>query len=150
MSRDQNPASFCRCIKQSYQNKTYLREDTSDRCVVSPLTGDIDDAELSDGEQSQVCSSRLLSFFSFFFVLPRLRACIRKRQMLKTGLLKTHVFTHCQPFSIQDWLSADPQDMKELLDKLTQENQQIAQLEAQLQVRTTRTVRFVLIIACCL
>ncbi|KAM8766522.1 pre-B-cell leukemia transcription factor-interacting protein 1 isoform 2-T2 [Acanthopagrus schlegelii] len=33
----------------------------------------------------------------------------------------------------QDWLSADPQDMKELLDKLTQENQQIAQLEAQLQ-----------------
>ncbi|KAL6099619.1 pbxip1 [Pungitius sinensis] len=34
---------------------------------------------------------------------------------------------------IQDWLSTDPQDMKELLDKLTQENQQIAQLEAQLQ-----------------
>ncbi|XP_039977243.1 pre-B-cell leukemia transcription factor-interacting protein 1 isoform X2 [Xiphias gladius] len=33
----------------------------------------------------------------------------------------------------QDWLSTDPQDMKELLDKLTQENQQIAQLEAQLQ-----------------
>ncbi|TKS88337.1 Pre-B-cell leukemia transcription factor-interacting protein 1 Hematopoietic PBX-interacting protein [Collichthys lucidus] len=33
----------------------------------------------------------------------------------------------------QDWLSSDPQDMKELLDKLTQENQQIAQLEAQLQ-----------------
>ncbi|KAK1880390.1 Pre-B-cell leukemia transcription factor-interacting protein 1 [Dissostichus eleginoides] len=33
----------------------------------------------------------------------------------------------------QDWLSGDPQDMKELLDKLTQENQQIAQLEAQLQ-----------------
>lgn len=49
------------------------------------LSGDIDDAELSDGEQSQ------------------------------------------------DWLNADPQDMKELLDKLTQENQQIAQLEAQLQ-----------------
>nr|XP_040044390.1 pre-B-cell leukemia transcription factor-interacting protein 1 isoform X1 [Gasterosteus aculeatus aculeatus]XP_040044391.1 pre-B-cell leukemia transcription factor-interacting protein 1 isoform X1 [Gasterosteus aculeatus aculeatus]XP_040044392.1 pre-B-cell leukemia transcription factor-interacting protein 1 isoform X1 [Gasterosteus aculeatus aculeatus] len=34
---------------------------------------------------------------------------------------------------IQGWLSGDPQDMKELLDKLTQENQQIAQLEAQLQ-----------------
>ncbi|KAM8841092.1 pre-B-cell leukemia transcription factor-interacting protein 1 [Spinachia spinachia] len=34
---------------------------------------------------------------------------------------------------IQDWLSTDPQDMKELLDKLRQENQQIAQLEAQLQ-----------------
>ncbi|XP_055368974.1 pre-B-cell leukemia transcription factor-interacting protein 1 isoform X2 [Betta splendens] len=33
----------------------------------------------------------------------------------------------------QDWLSADPQDMKALLDKLTQENQQIALLEAQLQ-----------------
>ncbi|XP_054461929.1 pre-B-cell leukemia transcription factor-interacting protein 1 isoform X2 [Anoplopoma fimbria] len=33
----------------------------------------------------------------------------------------------------QDWLSSDPQDMKDLLDKLTQENQQIAQLEAQLQ-----------------
>ncbi|XP_018540554.1 pre-B-cell leukemia transcription factor-interacting protein 1 isoform X1 [Lates calcarifer] len=33
----------------------------------------------------------------------------------------------------QDWLSSDPQDMKALLDKLTQENQQIAQLEAQLQ-----------------
>ncbi|XP_042362203.1 pre-B-cell leukemia transcription factor-interacting protein 1 isoform X2 [Plectropomus leopardus] len=33
----------------------------------------------------------------------------------------------------QDWLSSDPQEMKELLDKLTQENQQIAQLEAQLQ-----------------
>ncbi|XP_059205958.1 pre-B-cell leukemia transcription factor-interacting protein 1 isoform X1 [Centropristis striata] len=33
----------------------------------------------------------------------------------------------------QDWLSSDPQDMKELLDKLTQENQQIAQLEAQLK-----------------
>ncbi|XP_069549557.1 pre-B-cell leukemia transcription factor-interacting protein 1 [Brachyistius frenatus] len=33
----------------------------------------------------------------------------------------------------QDWLSGDPQDMKELLDKLTQENQQIIQLEAQLQ-----------------
>ncbi|XP_034748875.1 pre-B-cell leukemia transcription factor-interacting protein 1 isoform X3 [Etheostoma cragini] len=33
----------------------------------------------------------------------------------------------------QDWLSSDPQDMNELLDKLTQENQQIAQLEAQLQ-----------------
>ncbi len=40
----------------------------------------------------------------------------------------------CQQFSIQDWLSSDPQDMKELLDKLTQENQQISQLEAQLQV----------------
>ncbi|XP_029976130.1 pre-B-cell leukemia transcription factor-interacting protein 1 [Salarias fasciatus] len=33
----------------------------------------------------------------------------------------------------QDWLSGDPQDMKELLDRLTQENQQITQLEAQLQ-----------------
>ncbi|XP_034456270.1 pre-B-cell leukemia transcription factor-interacting protein 1 isoform X2 [Hippoglossus hippoglossus] len=33
----------------------------------------------------------------------------------------------------QDWLSGDPQDMKELLDKLTQENQHIALLEAQLQ-----------------
>ncbi|XP_030596239.1 pre-B-cell leukemia transcription factor-interacting protein 1 isoform X2 [Archocentrus centrarchus] len=33
----------------------------------------------------------------------------------------------------QDGLSGDPQDMKELLDKLTQENQQIIQLEAQLQ-----------------
>ncbi|XP_030002610.1 pre-B-cell leukemia transcription factor-interacting protein 1 isoform X2 [Sphaeramia orbicularis] len=33
----------------------------------------------------------------------------------------------------QDWLSGDPQDMKELLDKLTQEKQQITQLEAQLQ-----------------
>nr|XP_046272923.1 pre-B-cell leukemia transcription factor-interacting protein 1 isoform X2 [Scatophagus argus] len=33
----------------------------------------------------------------------------------------------------RDWLSSDPQDMKALLDKLTQENQQIAQLEAQLQ-----------------
>ncbi|XP_013768277.1 pre-B-cell leukemia transcription factor-interacting protein 1 isoform X2 [Pundamilia nyererei] len=33
----------------------------------------------------------------------------------------------------QDGLSSDPQDMKELLDKLTQENQQIIQLEAQLQ-----------------
>ncbi|XP_041812043.1 pre-B-cell leukemia transcription factor-interacting protein 1 isoform X2 [Chelmon rostratus] len=33
----------------------------------------------------------------------------------------------------QDWLSSDPQDMKELLDKLAQENQQIALLEAQLQ-----------------
>ncbi|XP_029370770.1 pre-B-cell leukemia transcription factor-interacting protein 1 isoform X2 [Echeneis naucrates] len=35
----------------------------------------------------------------------------------------------------QDWLSSDPQDMKELLDKLTQENQQIALLEAQLQTQ---------------
>ncbi|XP_041867815.1 pre-B-cell leukemia transcription factor-interacting protein 1 [Melanotaenia boesemani] len=35
----------------------------------------------------------------------------------------------------QDWLSDDPQDMKELLDKLTQENQQITQLEAQLQMK---------------
>lgn len=59
----------------------------------------------------------------------------QKRQILRIGLLKKHVFIHCQPFSIQDWLSGDPQDMKELLDKLTQENQQIAQLEAQLQVR---------------
>ncbi|XP_028317292.1 pre-B-cell leukemia transcription factor-interacting protein 1 [Gouania willdenowi] len=33
----------------------------------------------------------------------------------------------------QDWLNGDPQDMKVLLDKLTQENQQITQLEAQLQ-----------------
>lgn len=33
----------------------------------------------------------------------------------------------------QDGLSGDPQDMKELLDKLTQENQQLTQLEAQLQ-----------------
>nr|XP_020479427.1 pre-B-cell leukemia transcription factor-interacting protein 1-like isoform X2 [Monopterus albus] len=33
----------------------------------------------------------------------------------------------------QDGLSSDPQDMKELLDKLTQENQQITLLEAQLQ-----------------
>ncbi|KAK2830506.1 hypothetical protein Q5P01_018437 [Channa striata] len=33
----------------------------------------------------------------------------------------------------QDWLSNDPQDMKALLDKLTQENQQITLLEAQLQ-----------------
>uniref|UniRef100_A0A4W5MTH9 Pre-B-cell leukemia homeobox interacting protein 1a n=1 Tax=Hucho hucho TaxID=62062 RepID=A0A4W5MTH9_9TELE len=32
----------------------------------------------------------------------------------------------------QDWLN-DPQKMKELLDKLTQENQQISQLETQLQ-----------------
>ncbi|XP_022064117.2 pre-B-cell leukemia transcription factor-interacting protein 1 [Acanthochromis polyacanthus] len=49
------------------------------------LSGDYDDSELGDGEQSQ------------------------------------------------DWLSGDPQDMKELLDKLTQENQQITQLEAQLK-----------------
>ncbi|KAM3595791.1 uncharacterized protein V6R79_002743 [Siganus canaliculatus] len=35
----------------------------------------------------------------------------------------------------QDWLNSDPQEMKELLDKLTQENQQIAQLEAQLQAQ---------------
>ncbi|KAM9340236.1 LOW QUALITY PROTEIN: pre-B-cell leukemia transcription factor-interacting protein 1 [Symphorus nematophorus] len=35
--------------------------------------------------------------------------------------------------SWSDWLSSDPQDMKELLDKLTQENQQITQLEAQLK-----------------
>ncbi|MED6293002.1 hypothetical protein CHARACLAT_006339 [Characodon lateralis] len=35
----------------------------------------------------------------------------------------------------QDWLSGDPQDMKELLDKLTEENQQITQLEAQLQTK---------------
>ncbi|XP_011607733.2 pre-B-cell leukemia transcription factor-interacting protein 1 isoform X2 [Takifugu rubripes] len=33
----------------------------------------------------------------------------------------------------EDWLVGDPQDMKMLLDKLTQENQQIAQLESQLQ-----------------
>ncbi|KAM3834076.1 pre-B-cell leukemia transcription factor-interacting protein 1-like, partial [Diretmus argenteus] len=33
----------------------------------------------------------------------------------------------------QDWLNGDPQDMKELLDKLAQENQQISQLETQLQ-----------------
>ncbi|XP_034016245.1 pre-B-cell leukemia transcription factor-interacting protein 1 [Thalassophryne amazonica] len=33
----------------------------------------------------------------------------------------------------QSWLSGDPQDMKQLLDKLAQENQQITQLEAQLQ-----------------
>ncbi|XP_058475476.1 pre-B-cell leukemia transcription factor-interacting protein 1 isoform X1 [Solea solea] len=33
----------------------------------------------------------------------------------------------------QDWLSHDPQDMKDLLDKLTQENQHIALLEAQLK-----------------
>lgn len=43
------------------------------------------------------------------------------------------LFTH-RWVSIQDGLSGDPQDMKELLDKLAQENQQIAQLEAQLQV----------------
>lgn len=36
---------------------------------------------------------------------------------------------------IQDWPSGDPQEMKELLDKLTQENQHIALLEAQLKVR---------------
>ncbi|XP_061598257.1 pre-B-cell leukemia transcription factor-interacting protein 1 isoform X1 [Cololabis saira] len=35
----------------------------------------------------------------------------------------------------QDELSGDPQDMKALLDKLTQENQQITQLEAQLQTQ---------------
>ncbi|XP_026156272.1 pre-B-cell leukemia transcription factor-interacting protein 1 isoform X2 [Mastacembelus armatus] len=35
----------------------------------------------------------------------------------------------------QDWLNSDPQDMKELLDKLTQENQQITLLEAQLQAQ---------------
>lgn len=35
----------------------------------------------------------------------------------------------------QDWLSGDPKEMKELLDKLTQENQQIAQLEAQLKAQ---------------
>lgn len=35
----------------------------------------------------------------------------------------------------QDWLSADPNEMKELLDKLTQENQQIVQLEAQLKTQ---------------
>lgn len=35
----------------------------------------------------------------------------------------------------QDWLSSDPKEMKELLDKLTQENQQIAQLEAQLKAQ---------------
>lgn len=35
----------------------------------------------------------------------------------------------------QDWLSGDPREMKELLDKLTQENQQIAQLEAQLKAQ---------------
>ncbi|XP_029919175.1 pre-B-cell leukemia transcription factor-interacting protein 1 isoform X2 [Myripristis murdjan] len=33
----------------------------------------------------------------------------------------------------QDWLSNDPQDMKELLDKLAQENHHISQLEAQLK-----------------
>lgn len=108
--------------------------------LFSLLTGDIDDAELSDGEQSQVCSHFLTSATLVFF-LPRLGSCIRKRQTLKIGLLKTHVFTHCQPLSIQDWLNADPQDMKELLDKLTQENQQIAQLEAQLQVGTMWPVR---------
>ncbi|KAM6899986.1 uncharacterized protein pbxip1a [Xenentodon cancila] len=35
----------------------------------------------------------------------------------------------------QDGLSGDPQDMKALLDKLTQENQQITRLEAQLQTQ---------------
>ncbi|KAF7211058.1 pre-B-cell leukemia transcription factor-interacting protein 1 isoform X1 [Nothobranchius furzeri] len=35
----------------------------------------------------------------------------------------------------QDGLSGDPQDMKEMLDKLTQENQQITELEAQLQTK---------------
>ncbi|XP_017280478.1 pre-B-cell leukemia transcription factor-interacting protein 1 [Kryptolebias marmoratus] len=35
----------------------------------------------------------------------------------------------------QDGLSSDPQDMKELLDKLSQENQQITQLEAELQTK---------------
>ncbi|CAL1584895.1 unnamed protein product [Knipowitschia caucasica] len=33
----------------------------------------------------------------------------------------------------QEWVSGDPKEMKELLDKLTQENQQISQLEAQLK-----------------
>lgn len=55
--------------------------------------------------------------------------------MLKIGSLKKYVFIRCELVSYQDWLSSDPQDMKELLDKLTQENQQIALLEAQLQVR---------------
>ncbi|XP_072304099.1 pre-B-cell leukemia transcription factor-interacting protein 1 isoform X2 [Eucyclogobius newberryi] len=35
----------------------------------------------------------------------------------------------------QEWLSGDPKEMKELLDKLTEENQQIAQLEAQLKAQ---------------
>lgn len=40
-------------------------------------------------------------------------------------------------FPIQDWLGSGPQEMKTLLDKLTRENQQIAQLEVQLQVGVT-------------
>ncbi|KAM4538754.1 pre-B-cell leukemia transcription factor-interacting protein 1 isoform 2-T3 [Odontesthes bonariensis] len=40
----------------------------------------------------------------------------------------------------QDWLSNDPQDMKELLDKLTQENQQISELEAKLQTKKKELV----------
>lgn len=35
----------------------------------------------------------------------------------------------------QEWLSGDLKEMKDLLDKLTQENQQIAQLEAQLKAQ---------------
>ncbi|XP_075995428.1 uncharacterized protein pbxip1a isoform X2 [Genypterus blacodes] len=37
----------------------------------------------------------------------------------------------------QEWFSNDPRDMRELLDKLTQENRQISQLEAQLQSQKT-------------
>ncbi|XP_011478929.1 pre-B-cell leukemia transcription factor-interacting protein 1 isoform X2 [Oryzias latipes] len=36
----------------------------------------------------------------------------------------------------QDWLGPDPQDMKALMDKLLQENQEIRQLESQLQTKT--------------
>lgn len=49
--------------------KMSLQYDRSERCVVFLLTGDFDDAELSDGEQSQVCLHFLpsLSHSQFFF-----------------------------------------------------------------------------------
>lgn len=99
-------------------------------CVVSSPTGDLDDAEFGEGEQSEVRSRRLSP------VPPR----CTKRVLLTVEM-----------FPIQDWPGGDPQEMKLLLEKLARENQQIAQLESQLQVRRSRPLspppRFRLLLA---
>lgn len=92
-----------------------VRHTALTRVMFRVLTGDFDASELSDGEQSQVCCS----------IKP-----------LQTTETNNQTDDKADVRHIQDWLGPDPQDMKALMDKLLQENQEISQLESQLQVST--------------